>query len=61
MRLELDAWRRARNITQDEMAKMLGISKATYIRWEKNPGNITMTNAKRIAEILEVSLSDIIF
>ena len=61
MRLTLAAWRRARDITQDEMAKMLGISKPTYVRWEKNPGNITMFNAEKIADIFEVTLTDIIF
>ena len=61
MRLKLCEWRRARNITQETMAKRLGISKPTYFRWEKDPQNITMLNAEKIADILEVDLPDIIF
>ena len=61
MRLKLVEWRRARGITQDEMAKRLNISKPTYFRWEKDPQNITMYYAEQIAAILEVGLMDIIF
>lgn len=61
MKFKLAEWRRARNITQDEMAKRLDISKPTYVRWEKNPQNITMFYADKIAGILEAELTDIIF
>ena len=61
MRLKLCEWRRARGISQEEMAKKLDISKPTYFRWEKDPQNISMHNAERIADILEVGLMDIIF
>lgn len=61
MRLKLCEWRRARGISQGDMAKKLSISKPTYFRWEKDPQNISMHNAERIANILEVSLYDIIF
>ena len=61
MKFKLAEWRRARNITQDEMAKRLDISKPTYVRWEKNPQNITMFYADKIAGILGAELTDIIF
>lgn len=61
MKLKLVEWRRARGISQPEMAKNLGISMPTYVRWEKEPGKITMAKASQMAKILEVELSDIIF
>lgn len=61
MRLKLVEWRRARGITQDEMAKQLNISKPTYVRWEKKPQSISMCNALIIADIFETDLSSIIF
>lgn len=59
--LRLDEWRRARNITQKEMAKALNISLPTYIRLENNPENIKIGQAFIIAKRLDVSLDDIIF
>lgn len=61
MRFKLVEWRRAKGITQDEMAKLLGISKPTYVRWEKAPENISMGFALKIASIFETDLSSIIF
>jgi transcriptional regulator with XRE-family HTH domain len=59
--LRLDEWRRARNISQKEMAKALNISLPTYIRLENNPENIKIGQAFIIAKRLDVSLDDIIF
>ena len=61
MKFKLVEWRRAKGITQDEMAKLLGISKPTYVRWEKTPENISMGFALKIASIFETDLSSIIF
>lgn len=61
MKFKLVEWRRAKGITQDEMAKMLGISKPTYVRWERKPDNITIGFANKIAMIFETDLSNIIF
>ena len=43
------------------MAKALGISLPTYLRLEKNPGEIKIKDAFKIAEILDVNFNDIIF
>lgn len=59
--LKVDEWRRAKEITQKEMAKALGISLPTYLRLEKNPGEIKIKDAFKIAEILDVNFNDIIF
>ena len=61
MKLKLVEWRRARNITQDDMAKCLEISKPTYVRWERNPSLIRIDSAYKIASIFGVDITDIIF
>lgn len=60
MGLTLDAWRRARGISQDEMAKLCGVSSITYRKWEHDPGSINIDSAILIADKLQISLDDII-
>ena len=59
--LRLDEWRRARNVTQKEMAKALNVSLPTYVRLENNPELIKIGQAYIIAKRLDVSINDIIF
>ena len=59
--LTLKQWRRVREISQENMAKQLGIHVNTYINWEQDPGGITITNAGKIAKILGVSPNEIAF
>ena len=59
--LRLDEWRRARNITQRTMANALEISLPTYIKLESNPAKMKIEQAFKVAEILNVDISDIIF
>lgn len=61
MALTLRQWRKAREITQEQMAKALNIHINTYQNWEKDPGRISVTNVMKIAEVLKVSINDIIF
>ena len=60
MKLSLDAWRRARNISQKEMAEACNVSIVTYQTWERNPGKIKIDNAICIADKLQIPLDDII-
>ena len=60
-RLTLRAWRRAKEITQEKMAELLDVATPTYISWEQNPENIKVSNAYKIADVLGVDISDIIF
>lgn len=60
MKLSLDAWRRARNISQKEMAEACNVSIVTYQTWERNPGKIKIDDAIRIANKLQIPLDDII-
>ncbi len=61
MKLTLAEWRRARGISQEKMAEDLGVHLNSYTRWEKNPLEIRYGNALTIANILNVSLDDILF
>lgn len=55
------ALRRAKDISQTDMADRLGVHVNTYQNWEKEPEKITISNAVKIAEILGVSMNEIEF
>jgi len=61
MALTLRQWRRAKEITQKEMADKLVIHVNTYQNWEESPDKISVSNAVKIADILGVSIDDIDF
>lgn len=61
MAMSMKAWRKAKDLTQSEMAERLGIHVNTYINWESNPQNISISNCICIASVLGVSFNDIIF
>lgn len=61
MRLTLKEWRRAKNISQEEMASVCGVHINTYRAWEENPEEIKLSKAVLISERIGVSLSDIFF
>lgn len=61
VRLSIRAWRRARRISKEKMATLLGVHTNTYSRWEGNPKDISVINAERIAKILGVRFEDINF
>lgn len=59
--LTLRQWRRAKDISQGQMAERLGIHINTYQNWENDPGKISITNAAKIVDILEISPDEISF
>ena len=59
--LTLRAWRRAKEISQEDMAERLNVHVNTYQNWESEPDKISIGNAKKIAEIFGVSLDEILF
>lgn len=61
MALTIRQWRRAKEITQEQMAERLGIHVNTYQNWEEAPGKISVTKAVEIAEILGITINDIVF
>lgn len=61
MRLTLEELRRAKKISQEQMANIAGVHVNTYRAWEENPGEIRLSKAALIANELNVSLDDILF
>jgi transcriptional regulator with XRE-family HTH domain len=58
--LTLRQARAMRGFTQKELARRLGVHVQTYSKMEKEPEEVTIRDAKRISEILDVSY-DLIF
>lgn len=48
--------REDRDLTQEQLAKMLGYHTTTYKRWEENVHSIKLQDALNIAEFYNVSL-----
>ena len=61
MALTMRQWRRARDYSQEYMAKKLNVHINTYMNWEKAPDKIKINYAKQIADILAVPMNEIIF
>lgn len=59
MKLTLREWRRAKGVTQAEMAEVCGVQINTYRRWEERPEEIKLSKAVAIADRLGVKLGDI--
>lgn len=59
--LTLKEWRRARGLSQEKMAEKLDIHINTYRNWEDKPSSIRLDKARKIADILGLQMSDIIF
>lgn len=53
-------WRMSRALTQLELAKAAGVSRATVVRAESG-GTISMENIRKIAGVLGVSAEDLIY
>lgn len=61
MALTIRQWRRAKELTQEQMASKLNIHVNTYQNWEEAPEKISIGKAVEIAGILGVSIDDIVF
>ena len=61
MKLTLEEWRRAKKISQEEMADLIDVHVNTYRAWEENPGDMRLSKAMIIAERLNITLDDILF
>lgn len=53
--------RKKERYTQQQVADYLGVSRVTYGKMEKNPGDITLDDARKLAKLFRVGLQDIFF
>ena len=61
MKLTLKEWRRAKGISQKEMAELCGVHINTYRLWDEKPGNIKLADAMKIADRIGIAVEDLIF
>lgn len=59
MQYTLKELRARHNLTQQNMADKLGISRQRYIEIEKNPSTVSCEKMLAIAEVLKVEIGDI--
>lgn len=52
----IEAIRKARNLTRPELAKRLNVSESTIFCWERGKRNPELPSLIRLADTLEVSL-----
>lgn len=59
--MELVEARKAARYSQEAVAGLLGISRPTYSKMENNPEGITVEDAKKLASLFGVDVTDIFF
>ncbi|KXB34846.1 helix-turn-helix transcriptional regulator [Atopobium deltae] len=59
--LKLRDIRKIARFTQEQVAGILGVSTPTYIKLEKNPELLTIEDARRLAQLFNVSVTQIFF
>lgn len=52
--------RKAHNLTQEELAEKLSVSRQTLAKWERGEGEPDISSCKLMAEIFRVSLDDLV-
>mgnify|MGYP003315178887 CR=1 FL=1 len=59
--LTLRQARKAREKTQKEVADYIGVDRTTYIKLEENPEKMTIAQAKKVSEFLDINYDMIFF
>ena len=59
--ISLAAARVNAEMTQEEVAKTLGVSKQTVVNWEKSRTEIDHSQAKKLSELYNMPLNNIFF
>lgn len=58
--MKLKELREAKGVTQEELAKVIGVNIRSVNRWEKGQSDIYLQKAIRIARFFEVSLDEFV-
>lgn len=59
-KLSLRTWRRLRNLTQQELADALGVTVQMYRRYEAKTDNVKFGTLKRLCEVLNINVEDVL-
>lgn len=60
-KITLPAARKNAGLTQKELAKLCGVSETTVLNWEKGRTEPSVSQARKIGEVVGVHYDDIIF
>lgn len=60
-RKTLREWRAVWNLTKQDVAKQLKVHPSTYAKWERNPEDIKINDAARLAVVFQCRVQEIIF
>lgn len=61
LKLTLKQARLLAGLTQRDVAEVLGVHVQTYMKWERNPEEMSIGTAKQFSRIVNVSLENIFF
>lgn len=61
MALTIRQWRRVKDLSQEQMANDLGVTRQTIANWENKPELLSIAAVSRIAEYFGVAFGDIRF
>ena len=61
MRISLKAARVNAGLTQDELAKLVGVTRQTVMAWEDNPAAMKIKDAEKVCKTLDVPFDQIFF
>ncbi|PWV97473.1 DNA-binding XRE family transcriptional regulator [Paenibacillus cellulosilyticus] len=61
MGLTLKQARQLAGLTQKEVAEVLGVHTHTYMKWERNPEEMSVGTAKQFSRIVKVEVNEIFF
>ena len=61
MKITLPAARKNANMTQRDLANACGVSESTVSNWEKGKTEPTVSQARRIGEVVGIHYDNIIF
>lgn len=60
MKRTLRSWRVDRGLTQVQLAEKAGVSAQSIVKWEKDISTATVKHLAKVAEVLGISIDDII-
>lgn len=61
LKLTLKKARLLAGLTQKEVADILGVHVQTYMKWERNPEDMSVGTAKQLSKIFNVDFEEIFF